>query len=289
MKKSIVLTHKDLDGAICAIVLRKAFPNIEVVACTYKTVNEKFAEAIKGDYKHIFITDISLDEKRFEDVIKDKRLHFIDHHPRTEMSDIANQTFSIKYAGCTLTVVHLRNKLKKDLTDDFKVMELVKFGNDYDLWNHKYQVSKFLNRLYYYLGFDTFVSRFKKGFQGFTDDEKKFLVKNHYFLKDIFENLDFIKINDFTLVLITDNNIDESADYLLKTNPGIDTIFIYNTGIRSLSMRGKYNGIHFGDFLTEFGGGGHKVAAAVALDEASEMERVIQAYTTKREELMNIL
>lgn len=280
------LTHRDTDGCICAILLKKAYPDIKIISGTYRNISDYFEEHSKKAYDKIFITDISLDEKRFPDLANDERIHLIDHHPGSANSVIKNKLHSIKYAGCTLTFAYLRNTLGIDFSNDKKIIELVKYGNDYDLWEHNFKTSKLLNRIYYYLGFNKFMDRFKDGFDGFNETEQKFLNNHQNYINDLFQNINHVKLNDYTIMAIISEEIDEVAEYLLTSNTGIDTIFIYNMKLKTLSMRGKYKGVDYGKFLTQFGGGGHKEAAAVRIEKETDMEAVLDAYFTERNGLV---
>ncbi len=280
--------HRDLDGAVCAILLRKVFPDIKVIATTYAKINELFDENILKSsvkYDNIFITDISIDEERFKDFINESsNIHFIDHHPREVKSIIKSQLHNTNFSGCLLTRAFLSRKYGIEF--DKKMGNLVKFGNDFDLWIHQYGLSKILNRVYYYYNFDKFIERFKDGFDTFNDEEMQFIKKNNEYLKNVIKNLEYVKLTDYLIVTHTsEGNIDEIGDYLLKFNQGVDTVFIYNTASKSLSLRGKYNGVDYGQFLKQFGGGGHKEAAGLKVTLMSDLEKVIESYVEERDKL----
>lgn len=67
--KCKLFTHTDLDGVGCAILAYLAFgrENVDVEYCNYNDVNEKVSDFLiygtPGEYKNIFITDISVSEE----------------------------------------------------------------------------------------------------------------------------------------------------------------------------------------------------------------------------------
>lgn len=281
---TINFTHHDLDGILSHIVLKTTFPDIELVSGTYRNINDFFEKHVVSSstkYDHIFITDISLDEERFKEfLLKSTNIHLIDHHPISEKTIINKKLFSIEYSGCALTLQYLKKNFGQTFTE--KMQRLIELGNDYDIWKHEFLLSKYLNRLFYHYTCKKFIERFKDGFDNLNEDERIFLKKNNDYLKNVFQNINFIKLEDHIIVAFTkEGNVDEICQYLLSTNIGVDTVFHHHVESGVLSMRGKYRGIDFGEFLKEFGGGGHKEAAGVRITTEKEFDTLVNSYITK--------
>jgi len=290
-KKVLHATHRDLDGAVCGIILRKYFPNSNIIAGSYRNINDKFEKAIKENYDLIFITDISINEERFRKFLtSNKKIHFIDHHPRTEDSIICNQFLKeSKYSASLLTKNYLRKYLPnfdKKWSEDMD--KLVRFANDYDTWTHEFIESKYLNRIYYWYSFDKFVERFEDGMDCFNEEERNFLKINNRYLINVFKNLDYIKMSDDVILTYTsEGNIDEICEYLKKKEK-VNTVFIYNMVSKSLSLRST-SPLHSGDFLKSFGGGGHKDASAVVVKQFDILQDIVTLFIQKLDEFNEVI
>jgi oligoribonuclease NrnB/cAMP/cGMP phosphodiesterase (DHH superfamily) len=293
--KVLLAVHRDFDGVVSAIILKNIFPNAEIISGTYKNINEKFAKAIKEkDWDLIFIADISIDESQFVEFLTDNsKVHIIDHHPRAGDTIIVNNYLTTTEGSACLMV---KNYVEKHYPEKFKeiwtkkLYALMTFGNDYDLWIHEHKISKYLNRLYYKINFDEFVERFIDGFGGFNEEEKKYLQVNEQYLQKLFNELEYINVSEDVILTITDfGTIDEIAEYIKGTHSDVDTVFIYNSVSKSLSirMRNKIEGLHCGEFLRQFEGGGHETVGAVRVSTTKEMEAVIGKYIEEKEQIKN--
>lgn len=279
------LSHQDLDGVISSILVKKTFQDVKVIPCTYRTINDILDSELRSkDYDKVFITDISIDEKRFKPLIDSypNKFFLIDHHPRETVSTLLNSYVKVgDDAACKMTSDYLEANFDIVFTDEMK--RLVLLGDDYDTWKHHHKLSKYMNRLYFSIGFYKFSERFKDGFSGFNEDEKAFLMKNQKYIENFLNEIESVNLGSGILFADLADNIDEAAEFLLKTNSDIDTIFLYNGNLKKMSMRGIFKGVHFGDFLTKFGGGGHKTAAAVSVSTMNEVQKIIETYVELKE------
>ena len=99
MKRFMIITHGDLDG-IGAVVIGKTVFNKQkddFRYCGYHNVNEKVMEVLEnGNYSHIFITDISVNEE-VADIINtyySDKVTLLDHH--------SNLDYLIQYDWATV-------------------------------------------------------------------------------------------------------------------------------------------------------------------------------------------
>jgi len=280
-EKVIVFTHRDLDGITAMLLLKKVYPNLKYIAGTYKNIDKSFQrEVIDSNVKwdKIFITDISINEEMFKSFLQENtNVHIIDHHPRKEKSIIKNKLIKEGYSGALLTQKYLEKKFKATFSN--KMKELVKFANDYDLFKNKYKMSKILNRLFYWYNVDGFIYRFQDGISGLNREEKEFIINNRKYLRYQFKNLKVFRVAPTVLITHTkESNVDEIAEYLYTKHKEIDTVFVVVTTYKKLSLRGTYSGVHFGEFLREWGGGGHKVAGGLALKSLEQMDEIVTKF-----------
>ena len=280
MKKIINLTHSDLDGVVCAILLKKIYSEVKVHSCTYKTVNDKFGELI-NEFPNAtyYITDMSLDESKFKEfLVGNKNIHLIDHHPAAESSIIENKVvYMNRGSGCKLVLDTL---LAQGHLFDSEMKKLVEIASDYDTWTHKLKMSKILNRLYSYYRFKGFLNRFEDGISNFTEEEKEYIKKNNDHINSYLKSIEVFDIDDGCyLVKTKENYVDEICQYIIDTL-NADTVFLYHVHSKKLMLRGKY--LNYGEFAKEFGGGGHPYAASISIGSGEELGNIIQKFLERR-------
>ena len=282
MSSEIVFTHHDLDGVTCAILLKKVFPNIEIVKNTYATINNNFLKHIhysKKKYDKIFIADISLNEDiHIQELIhkNNKIITFIDHHPLRYNFHITDTYHNLNKSGSLLTLEYLIKKYNFEFSKEIK--KLVVYANDYDLWKHKYVLSKVINRLFYFYAFDKFFKRFQNGFNGLSSEELDYIKKNHAYIQKKLIETEYSKVSDNVIFVTASEFIDELAEHYYQNIKGVDTVFVLNTKNNNLSIRGTHPAIHYGQFAELFGGGGHEKASGIKTTGYAQIEKIINDF-----------
>ncbi|MBP3464303.1 MAG: hypothetical protein J6K45_07505 [Clostridia bacterium] len=178
--KVLLFTHgQDIDGAGCAILLRKAFDDYKIVPTkTFditSNVKRYIDEGLIYEYDKVFVTDLCIKEPllskiNLDEVLKNKII-VIDHH-KTEI-DEGNDKYSFvtiivqkngkKVSGTSLFYEYLLKNgfLKKDNILD----QLVEWTRQYDIWDWKkennYDARK-LHILFEMLGFDKYLELMNK-------------------------------------------------------------------------------------------------------------------------------
>jgi hypothetical protein len=261
------ISHNDLDGTTCQIVLGNVFPNIDYQSCSYKAADITLQNTDFSKYDHIIITDVSPEDKT---LLENDKIIFIDHH-ETAVGSHSPKDFrfvSEGQAACVLTknIFELYYRIKLDNLND-----LVYLSNDYDLWIHKNYKSKFINELHSVYKYIKFRSRFFNGDTRFTFDEILIL---RYRMVEYQEHFSKIKLVDFGLLkgcmVMNDEGgkfvNDVCADLLKKYR-------IVFAGYRNghMSVRHNFEGLHIGNFLAENNlGGGHEFTAGIFCDIHSD-------------------
>lgn len=279
--KIINITHSDLDGAVCGILVKeyarqKGIP-CDTIKARYDTVDKIFSELYKGNSKDFYIiTDISLpNESPFIGNVNNILL--IDHHSGIENSNIKHKKIdsSEGTSACKLVYDYFT---EKSIVYDSKFTKLMELGHDYDSWTHKFKSSKALNYIYFLYYFERFVDRFENGFDGFTKDELLFLKCKMEQIKNILTNLEVSVINDDIAFVVEEDNINEIAEEL-RINRGFKYVFIYSQKRKTLSMRSSSDAIiHCGEFLQLLGGGGHKCTGGVIVKNENTIKEVLDAF-----------
>jgi oligoribonuclease NrnB/cAMP/cGMP phosphodiesterase (DHH superfamily) len=164
--KRILITHDDLDGAGCAIVFRRAYPDIEVQYHDYKTIDNVayYLWADQEDYDKIFFADISPSEEMGLRILSNPKFVIIDHH-KTRTYLEGSPDFSVDYSGTLLSY---------DFLCDSPYPKFIRGVNAWDMWDLQSpfrSLGEDLNQLFEFYGMKKFVEEFKNMRQ-ITDNEK---------------------------------------------------------------------------------------------------------------------
>lgn len=272
--KIINITHSDMDGAVCAILIKEYArqKNIECETIKFK-YNDNINDLIKGNEKNkIIITDISPD-----DLKDNNNILLIDHHLGSDVSPIKNKYIDVNEgtSACKLVYEYFT---KAGINFDVKFKRLMEMGHDYDSWTHKYKASKLLNYLFGFYYFNRFVNRFEYGFDKFTEDEQTFLKCKINDIKNILTNLKFTAINDKVAFVIEEHNLADIAEELYS-NRGFLYVFMYSPKRQAISMRCHNDAlINCGEFLELFGGGGHRTSGGVIVKDEKKIDEILKAF-----------
>ena len=309
-----LFTHTDLDGIGCAILAYLAFgrENVDVEYCNYNDVNEKVSDFLiygtPGEYKNIFITDISVSEELAKTINKyavDDLWCLFDHHKTAEylnqfdwcqVLDFMPFTNGVKTSGTQMFYTYLRSQCT--CLDNFSsrvqrnISKFVDVVRNYDTWRWKELgvegiVCKQVNDLFYIYGRDTFISwvnmqmNTSKIFPDFLDTDKILLGfrKNDIDRYVEEKNLSLMPVEDkvhrwFGLVF-ADRYISELGNRLCEMNPGLEYVAIVNISTGQVSYRTISDDINLGTEIAHaYGGGGHPKAAGSTFDINTAIQKI---------------
>ena len=152
MKKIYSISHNDLDGYGCQLVLSKKYPNLKTFNVSYGKPISKALKAvirkIKGQDK-LFITDLNLDFEQAELIDNaQKRIGFtlvlIDHHEK-------GKNIAKKYDWYHLDTSVCATKLTYNyIGEPEEIRHIVELVNSYDMWledNDNFDRAKSLNQI----------------------------------------------------------------------------------------------------------------------------------------------
>jgi len=224
------LSHYDLDGVGCNIVLYQFFKNFVRDNSSYSNLKEKLFEM--DDYlsrtpyiKYVFVTDLAFEEEQFEILNsiakrhKNIQFYLIDHHPpKCNFKQFNDENLKIiisnKASATKLTYLFLKKNYKifGIEPDDYfnqKLKEFVEYVDAYDLWKKEtpeFQVGFDYNELFWNYKLDTFFNKFKNNFELSNKDIEKIKeIKSS--IKEHFEKLEKNKLifkDDKVLLIFTD-------------------------------------------------------------------------------------
>lgn len=143
----ISLSHIDLDGVSCQIVLSKHFQNVEYLNCNYDNIKDYF-DIIKNiietkKVQKVFVTDLSFNENTmsyFNSVVKECNLYnpnieyiIIDHHPSTvdcyQFINVNNIELIADTEKCATKLTYEYFKSQPE-----NLLSYVNRVNAYDIW-----------------------------------------------------------------------------------------------------------------------------------------------------------
>lgn len=313
-----LFTHTDLDGVGCAILAYLAFgrENVDVEYCNYNDVNEKVSDFLiygtPGEYKNIFITDISVSEelaKMSNKYTVDDLWHLFDHHNTAEFLNRFNWCQVHEYAyypdkvvktsGTELFCDYLwphewSNKYTPEMRTE--IVNFVQIVRDYDTWRwtelgEKGIVCKQVNDLFYIYGRDKFIEWTLNHFHNrisplhkfpYFNETDKLLLDNKQ--KDIDryveeKDLSLIQVEDkdhrwFGLVF-ADRYISELGNRLCEMNPELEYVAIVNISTGQVSYRTISDDINLGTEIAHaYGGGCHPKAAGSTFDINTVIQKI---------------
>ena len=280
-----IITHRDLDGSGCAIVIKSlTVEDIDVTHCSYNNVDEITLEAIKNHkmYSKIYITDISVSETVAKELDKIKgKVVLIDHHPTAEWlnkydwATVQIEQEEGKACGTTLVYKYLtqENKLVNPSMELFT--ELVRRFDTWE-WVEKYndEAAKKLNDLFYIKGIECFmedmIEKLSNNYPIFSNAEITFLDWRQKEIDRYIDgkNKDLIvtKILDYKAgIVFADNHISELGNKLSTLNPDLDFIAIIKQ--KTVSYRTTKENVDLTKVAKYFGGGGHPKASGSQIDQ----------------------
>lgn len=184
--KRILITHDDLDGAGCAILFRRRYPDIEIRYCNYDTIDEVSEELWnnRDEYDAIFFSDITPNEEYGMKMVGDQKFTLIDHHITREylkeLSDHPNIIYNTEICATYLSMIYLFPGYESEFIYAIDAYDTWKLDSPY----RDYGVD--LNLLFNYYGMDNFVKNFPimkgemmKGIpfvRSFSDNEKMIII-----------------------------------------------------------------------------------------------------------------
>lgn len=266
------VSHNDLDGVGCQILLGGVFKNIEYRNCSYFNIDKELMTINGEDYDYVFVTDIS--PKIHEILDGFDNLILIDHHQNAKNVPEKNLFVNKKYSATFLTNHFLTKMYGKEKVQRYS--KLVTLINDYDMWILKYKGSKALNDLFSMYNAQKFRERFRSGKLSLTQAEKTYLQG----IQDKFDKLyDEIVVEEFETInacwFESDIFVNEIS-HKLMVEEGYDCVMFNTLKNYKVSIRSKMDDFNFGLYLQEKNlGGGHKKAAGVDVNTPEAMNKTV--------------
>ncbi len=289
--KILNLTHKDLDGCGCSIVLGNTFPrnNIKFWYTNYNQINSVLENLNYDNYDFIILTDISPSNR--PDLINQDKLILLDHHDSAKIYEdkIGKNIVNNKTCGTLLV------KKWCEATFGVNLSYLNTFAtivNDYDLWIHDDPRSKKLNELFYFYWQDNFRKRFFDGDVTFNEIEVKYLKKREARFQEVWKDLVVYESDMLNGCFIQEREFVNDLCEKLLTENKYDFVFCRNPKSKNISIRSSLDSnpglkIHLGEMLTDLNiGGGHHHSAGINSVQSEQIQDIISLVENKINDIL---
>jgi oligoribonuclease NrnB/cAMP/cGMP phosphodiesterase (DHH superfamily) len=261
------ITHNDLDGAGCAILIKKCFKMVNTAYLNYDEVDDYLEENYRM-YDKIIITDVTPSLSKIEKIGHKMNLTLIDHHKSTEV--LKKYDFTIHSLEKSATLLTYEWLISKGY--EIKDYESLAYCiNDYDLWIMEIKDSLKMNMLFTLIGIGRYVERFVKNPSvNFTDTELYLLEieeenQEKYILQAVNQTNYFRDEDGNSVAVVFAERYNSELGNYLVINQNVDYVIIINAQKNKISLRSKPE-VDISGIAVNNGGGGHKNAAGFSTD-----------------------
>jgi oligoribonuclease NrnB/cAMP/cGMP phosphodiesterase (DHH superfamily) len=270
------ITHNDLDGIGCAILMEKVFPEVKTFPIDYRELPKVLPRVLeKAKMNQVYITDIALTEELAKLCDDHGKVQHVDHH-------ISSKKVSDKYPWSLFDVnncaTYLLWKMLSQYANLEDYKEFVELVDNYDTWGHGTQPTekaKDLNRLLKMLGPDVFAQRFKhKSSVKFNDVEEAIInVDKHMEERYLQEAITYTqamrdKDGNIFLLVAAEQYTSSLGNYLLHQFEEAEYVVILDMLHDKASLRSKGK-VNVADLAKACGGGGHAKAAGFLMNDTA--------------------
>lgn len=271
--KILNLSHNDMDGVSCTIVINNAFKNVTNINTSYDDLLGYLESINLASYDVVLITDLSPDEETGDVIKKHDNIILLDHHESSLFlhSPEDNRFVDMNKSATMMTKYFCESVTGSSLSYLGRFVELV---NIYDMWQEEhndFDFSRELNTLYFSYFDRKFYSRFFEGVIEFTKSEQQIIERKKAEFEEFWNNLDFYVLNSVNVGICDSQRFANDLAYRMMKDEDVDIAIIRNTKTQRMSVRSRVENFSIGEFLRELDlGGGHPRAGAVSYDNITD-------------------
>jgi len=262
------ISHKDLDGVGCSIVLQNIYKNIEFKSLKYGEVDSFLKTVNFKNYDCVILTDISPEFKETFD-LSDK-IFLLDHHESAVKYHNPERNLLVNTKNSAS--VFVKEFFEKLFNLDFYYLnDLISIIDDFDLWKLQDPRSKYFNELYFKMYESDFRRRFGNGNTKLTQEEIDYVLERKKQFKETYEKLDIYEFDSINACFFISTNFVNDICHKLMEEKGYQLTICINPKSRSCSVRTKEDCLDVGKVLEILGiGAGHKKSSGFRLLENEE-------------------
>ncbi len=292
--KKYLITHIDLDGISPIILLKLAGVDFNYKTTELKDLGDfinTFVESDLSEYDTIYVTDLTLTDEMYEKLIAlNKQLLVFDHH-QTHL--YANKypfvTVSVDLHGRQTCGTELFYEYLKDIYKDLNkenIKEYVKYVRELDTFNFTSDLPKHLDTIKETIGANDFIKTMVKRLSkdkpfALTTFEKRFIKLKtqeleRYLQKKEKDMQAFIIDGKKCAVCFAETNKSILGNYISTKYPEYDLVVLIDASSR-ISYRTARDDIDLCEFVSTYGGGGHRLASGSKFDNEDRIN-IIKSY-----------
>lgn len=278
-----VITHTDLDGAVCALLGSVTWDELEIIYCNYKSVDDVVKEAVKNNDSEIYITDICPSESVCKIIDENEkkfpnRIFLFDHHKsKSFVKDYDWAKFDEDKCGAELFYEFLIKK-RIDVKLYWGFVQIAKVRDTWQTSHYLWDLSNDLSTLLIALGRDRFIRRFRSQpipqlgkletaiCQIKTEENERYVKSSQYYEYEIGKEKYF--------VVFGDKLPSEIGHYILSQEKG-PIVSVVSLRHAKVELRSLGN-IDVGQLAKQFhpNGGGHVKAGGFPLTD-DKIKRIL--------------
>lgn len=271
------ISHNDLDGVGCGILLKKFLKNVSTLYLNYSDVDQALEEE-GGNFGTVIITDVSPSERTYHSSLGETEIIFIDHHPTSS------------WAKGHHGVVHDTSKSATKLTyewleaqgyDVSAYADFVDCVNDFDMWHMQRGDSLQMNILFMKLGIDAFEKRFLSNSSTSFDDAESLIIfieedrRDRYIRNATKAGFKFTDNKGRIAYAVFCEEYNSEVGNHITNELGVDYVVIVNAQKRKVSLR-SIPSVDVSEIAVANGGGGHKNASGFSIDFDFGMQTLLK-------------
>lgn len=265
------ISHNDLDGVGCGILIKKFLPGtITTAYLGYDDLDLYISENMHY-YDKIIISDVSPSFGDVEMLAGEKDVVIIDHHASSEC--LKEFPFTVHDTTKCATLLTWEWLKEQGFSVDY-YEEFARCINDVDIWQLKRTDSLKMGMLLQLYGIDRFEKRFyDTPYNGFTETETLLIElenerKNAYIKKAVRNMVTVQDKNGYTLSIVFAESYTSELGNNIIAEGTADYVMLINAQQRKVSLRSSPD-IDVRRIAEVNGGGGHKNAAGFSIREES--------------------
>lgn len=271
------ISHNDLDGVGCGILIKKYLKNVNTLYLNYNEVDQALEEE-SGGYDSVIITDVSPSKRAYESVLGETEITFIDHHPTSA------------WLKGNHGVVHDTSKSATKLTYEWLELQgydvspyadFVDCVNDFDMWHMKRADSLQMNILFMKLGIDRFEARFLAVPSTEFGESEALIIeieedrRDRYIRNSAKSGFQFTDTKGRSAYAVFCEEYNSEVGNYITNELGVDYVVIVNAQKKKVSMR-SIPEVDVSEIAVRNGGGGHKNAAGFSVDFGFGMKSLLR-------------
>ncbi|MDR2884751.1 MAG: phosphoesterase [Deferribacteraceae bacterium] len=256
------ITHNDLDGIGCGILVKACIPSVHTVYSNYDEL-ESLLEQVSPKYSTIIITDIAPSEAIIQQIAGERELMLIDHHVSSEpLKRYHFVTHAIGKCATKLTYEKF-TELGHDLSRYENFVDCV---NDFDLWLLKRDDSLKMNLIFNTLGIVRFEKRFfNEPYTEFRPEESLIIEleeeeRDRYITRAAKNVQIFADTRQRQFAVVFAEMYASELGNHIVSQMMVDYAVIINSQRKKISLRSSKD-TDISEIAIAQGGGGHKNAA----------------------------